>query len=122
MEEMVSMKLDKKRVKELNSPSTMAVESDAPEYPWGLEIRLESEALKKLEVDLKDYAIGDEVMVYAKCTVKELRQSERHGGGDSKTMELQITEMCMGEDGDMDEDGEVDWDDDSEHAAKKRGY
>lgn len=132
MMEMCNMKLDKKEME--SKAETMVVDSSAPEggpqYPWGLTVRLEKESLDKLGIDLADYSLGDIINLTAKCCVKELRQSE--GEGDqSKTVELQITDMGIEKEDDQDQgpdegdENSMGWDEEDakvDEKLRKRGY
>lgn len=67
------------------------------EYPWGLHITLNDDVIKKLAMAVPK--VGDEVMVTAKAKV--LSTSTREDGDESKsTVELQITDIGIGAEGD----------------------
>lgn len=86
---MVSMKMSAKEAKEYNSAE---ITSDAPEYPYGLCIRLDDDALEKLGITSLP-AVGTEMTIMAKVFVKSTSAYNRQGGEDHKDMELQITDM-----------------------------
>ena len=65
--------------------------SSVEEYPYGLEIRLEKETLKKLGIDVDDIAIGRKLIVEAIAKVTNLNKSLN----DSSSMSLQITDMAI---------------------------
>jgi hypothetical protein len=89
-ENMVSMKLSAKEAKAEVSPSAMK----APEYPWGLRLRLDEEALKKLGI--KDLpAVESTGEIYAKCYVSSASSSDSEGGGQHRSLELQITDLSL---------------------------
>lgn len=119
--DMTSMKLSNEEKKAMNGECcvTSSPVSDGPNYPWGLEIRLEKEAMDKLGLKAADYNVGDYVIVTARCCVKELRQSNRQGGKPSQTMELQIEEMSMTDDTESQKDEDLSWEDDRKTAEKK---
>ena len=127
---MVDMKLTPKERKKHNGDMAAPVPSEpsGPEYPWGLEVRLEDEALTKMGVDLSDYQIGDDVELYAKCKVIRLSQSQSTSKDKNRTLELQITDLCLepGEsDAEEDDNEDLDWTDSKQTAdrkLKKRGY
>jgi len=89
---MVSMKIDpkerEKRYAEMSQPS------DGPAYPYGLCLRLDDEAMKKLGME-KLPTVGKQVLVYALADVVEVRESESVVGGSSQSMELQITDLAI---------------------------
>ncbi|UPY96261.1 capsid staple protein [Pectobacterium sp. 21LCBS03] len=66
------------------------------EYPWGLHITLNDDVIKKLGMTVPK--VGDELMVTAKAKV--LSTSTREDGDESKsTVELQITDIGIGSEG-----------------------
>lgn len=83
-------KAEEKKWSGMEVPATSEVES----YPWGLEIRLETESLKKLGIDLNKFKIGQKVMITAETSVDEIRSSERRGE-DSSTLGLQIQKLAL---------------------------
>lgn len=64
------------------------------EYPYGLEIRLDDECLKKLGMDAMP-EIGATMTLTAKVKVTSMSQHSSEGGSD-RSMGLQITEMELG--------------------------
>lgn len=96
MPKLVSMKLDTKERKKMREPSVLA---DGPVYPWGLQLNLNEDVLDKLDVD--DGAmpkIGSEVLVAAKAKVTGVHSHDRESGK-QRSVELQITELGLGEAG-----------------------
>lgn len=68
---------------------------DAPEYPWGTEISLDTEQVEKFP-ELKDVSAGDELMAVIKVRVKRIQESETDdASGKEKrhSVDLQITDM-----------------------------
>jgi hypothetical protein len=65
-----------------------------PKFPWGLEIRLETAALKKLGKKAGDFTAGDELTIAAKAEVVGVSLDERQGFK-SETVTLQITAMDL---------------------------
>lgn len=64
---------------------------DMPMYPWGLELRLNDDIIKKLGVTLPD--VGGEVIITAKASITG-KNARKEADGDTKSsMELQITDM-----------------------------
>lgn len=66
--------------------------SDGPDYPYGLCLNLGADELDKLGVK-KLPAVGDEMHITAVCKVTRVSQSASEGGDDSKSVELQVTNM-----------------------------
>lgn len=85
---MQSMKLTPKEAK---AEASYESPDKAPEYPYGLSICLDEEALKKLGMkDLPD--VGGRMRLEALVTVCSKSQYENQGGADSN-LSLQITDM-----------------------------
>ena len=91
MQKLVSMKIDKKAREKMAEPSTLL--SDAPIYPYGLQLRLDEEALDKLGEDHLP-EVGGTVMVLAKAKVTSVSSNESDSGK-RRNVELQITDLCL---------------------------
>lgn len=97
---MVSMKkkpMSKRRLREMKS--NVAAEVEEPSYPWGLELSLEDEAIKKLGIDMENTMAGDTVTIVAKANVTSLSRRQNMNSGKNKTndsISLQITDMAYG--------------------------
>ena len=66
---------------------------DMSDYPYGLEVRLDKRALKKLGLtDLPD--VGTEMTLTAKVTVTMASERDSRGGKD-RDLSLQITSMSL---------------------------
>jgi hypothetical protein len=63
-----------------------------PRYPWGLELYLHDEVLKKLGMATLP-AVGTELVLQAKVHVTGVSMRERQGGEKSQTLDIQITSM-----------------------------
>lgn len=87
------MKMSKAEAKSEVSPSM-----DAPEYPYGLCLRLGKDEIAKLGIKVP--SIGDKFSISASAVVKSMSASSGEGG-DYASIELQITDM------DLDEDAET---------------
>lgn len=89
---LVDMKYTKAEAKE--EAAEYAVGSNAPEYPWGLQIRLEDEELKKLGVSsLPD--VGEEMTLTVTVKVTSVSENQYASGKTDRCVSLQITEMGM---------------------------
>lgn len=83
------MKMSESEQKAYASPTLMGGE---PLYPWGLQITLDDEALKKLGI--KDLPKLDEVLeIRCKAQVTGLHSRKEGNEGDDSCVNLQITEM-----------------------------
>jgi hypothetical protein len=87
---MKSLAFTKAEQKERNSPKAcMPYEGD--KYPWGLRLDLNSDVMKKLDVDSLPKT-GSEVTIRAKAKVVSTSINDREGKQE-KRMELQLVAM-----------------------------
>ena len=91
---LINMKRTKTEKKESTKDCAPCSSSSTEEYPYGLEIRLEKETLKKLGIDVDDIAIGRKLTVEATAKVTNLNKS-LSVSNDSSSMSLQITDMAI---------------------------
>jgi hypothetical protein len=82
-----------------NPPPDSAAEMSAiagcdkmPEYPWGLEVRLDDEGLAKLGLELPP--VGSVLMLTARVEVVET-SARASKEGENKGLTLQITDMGL---------------------------
>lgn len=96
MAKLKDMAYSKAEIKERNSPSkTLACDSyGGNKYPYGLCIRLDTEALKKLGLDQLPKP-GKTMTLTARVVVKSASLDERMDGKDHKSLELQIEAMAL---------------------------
>ena len=73
-----------------------AIESDEPQYPYGLCISLGKEELEKLGITALP-KVGGEMMITAKVCVVSTSTSERQGGDEESCVSLQITDLAIGD-------------------------
>ncbi len=69
-------------------------------YPYGLEISLHEDSIKKLGIILADCQVGDVGAVHAQVEIKSIRQSDRMNERTGKmemsqNLDLQITDMAF---------------------------
>lgn len=92
MADLKDMSLSDEERKTLFGDPGKPVEADGPEYPWGLEVRLDEVTLAKLGLDsLPDVGSGMALVAETKVTGASMR--EREGRAASKDVTLQITRM-----------------------------
>lgn len=92
------MKMTKKEAKDLYGPQPEAVTSGksvGPKYPYGLEVRLEKESMKKLGISVEGLKAGQMVDVVAKAKVVSIRTSDSADGGKDNSVELLLTKMAV---------------------------
>ena len=75
------------------SGSPTAGDNDAPQYPYGLEIQLDDDALKKLGLALP--SVGYTFMITALATVTRVGSSQVQDGDKEESTSLQITDMQL---------------------------
>lgn len=93
-----SMKLSKSDRESASKQAESMIER--PAYPYGLCLRLDNEALEKLEIgELPE--VGSKMTVLATVEVSATSQHDVAGGSPNKTLELQITDMALGADLDV---------------------
>lgn len=92
---MVSLKRTAKEVKERNLPTPDMSEGD--KYPWGLQIRLDKDTLKKLGMDASKWPSQKTGEFKAKFFVSESTFHPSLKGDPDQRLELQITDMEIGE-------------------------
>lgn len=94
---LANMKMKPREQKEMATESPAI---DAPVYPWGLQVRLDEESLDKLDMDTLP-KVGGELMLTAKVRVVGVSSnehvSEKGGKHQHKSVELQITDMALGD-------------------------
>lgn len=72
------------------------IDRDEPRYPWGLCLSLGKDELEKLGITALP-KVGGEMMITAKATVKSTSAYETQGEGTDMRLELQITDMEIGQ-------------------------
>jgi hypothetical protein len=88
---MINMKQQPKR-----EEMAGAIESDEPRYPYGLCISLGKEELTKLGITSLP-KVGSEMLIHAKSVVKSTSAYDTQGEGQDMRVELQITDMGIGQ-------------------------
>jgi hypothetical protein len=99
---LTSVKLDPKK----KDDSTKVCEPccgdpSKPEFPWGMQITLETEQIKKLG-GLSDFDIDDKVTIKATGSIIELNKEKRQGGNDRNTVRIQIEAIALSSDSEFD--------------------
>lgn len=86
-----SMKIDRKK-SEKAGPS---ISMDEAMYPYGLEVRLDTDALKKLGLADALPKVGKGMKLEAMVDVTSVSENDRKGGGKSCSVTLQITDLGL---------------------------
>ena len=90
---LVSMKMSKKEAEAETKPSP----DDLPAYPWGLNIHLGDDEIKKLGAE--DLKAGDEVSITCVAKVTGSSSNQSLLGESHNCIDLQITEMEISSNG-----------------------
>jgi len=94
---LIDMKLPKKTKKELKGEYPSVRQENQDRWPYGLQLRFETEQVE-LMPSLKDYKVGDKIIVMAEASVTEVRMSETQSTDKDKktryTVELQIEQVA----------------------------
>lgn len=88
-----SMKLDTS-AQEKMAPPSVADGGDRPLYPWGLEVRLETEALETLGLADNLPEVGKGMKLEALVDVTSVSENDNRGGK-SCSVTLQITDLGL---------------------------
>ena len=93
---LIDMKLPKKSKEELKNECCVSPSYQQDRWPYGLQLRFETEQVEKMP-SLKDYKVGDKVIVSAEAVVTEVRMSETQSTDKDKqtryTIELQLQQV-----------------------------
>ena len=94
--QLTDVKLPKKTKEELKNGCSPYISDQQDRWPYGLQLRFETEQIEKMP-SLKNYKIGDKIIVNAEAVVTEVRMSENQSTDKNKqfshTVELQIQQI-----------------------------
>lgn len=88
---LTNLKLTKKEKKDTTDAPSLAGTSS---YPYGLEVRLETESINKLGLNIQSFKIGEKVKIEADTEVIEISNNESEDGN-RKTIRLQIQNLGL---------------------------
>lgn len=91
---LVNMKMSPEEAREQYGSS---IASDAPEYPYGLSITLDEEAIAKLGFPALPQ-VDQTMMITARVKVQRVSSVDTSGGEKEQSLCLQITDMEVGAD------------------------
>lgn len=92
MTKLTSMKMSEKQAKEYMGVAPSA--GDAPKYPYGLCLYLDTDTLKKLGMS-EPPAVGSKMTIVANVEVVSVGMSQQRDGDKETRAELQITDMAV---------------------------
>jgi len=72
--------------------ATQPLKDNGPQYPYGLQVRLDEESIKKLGIQLP--AVGDKMKLVAVAEVYSV-SDHKSVYGQNRAIELQITDMAL---------------------------
>lgn len=83
-----------KMEKKSTSPEVAADTYEEPEYPYGLEISLEEESMKKLGLDIDDFSVDNKVDMICQGEITRTHESSGREHSNS-SVSIQITRIAM---------------------------
>lgn len=89
---LIDVKLPKKTKAELKTECQPIGYGDEDRWPYGLQIRFEKEQIAKMP-EVAELKVGDTVNVSGIGKVTSVRISERRGGKDDHSVEIQIEQV-----------------------------
>ncbi|MCK9370113.1 hypothetical protein M0R04_09435 [Candidatus Dojkabacteria bacterium] len=92
--ELTDMKLPKISKDSITKNPVPSNYEDRDRWPYGLKLHFESDQVKSLP-SLKDYKVGDRVMVMAEACVIDIRMSERQSGTEDHSIGMQIEKIAV---------------------------
>lgn len=94
---LVSLKLSPKEAKTEGALGAVPAGSSdrGPKYPYDTRVRLGTEELKKLGIDIGDYRAGQKCDITAKAEVIGTSTRQRQGDDDHQELELQLTDIAI---------------------------
>ncbi len=93
--ELKSMKLSASERSDYSVGAVTAPVPDEPSYPYGLCIYLDKSSLEKLGISMLPQ-VGQRVTIHAAAYVKSVSQTTHDGGEDSRSVDIQITDLSVG--------------------------
>lgn len=99
MTKMVSLKMTETEAKSdygLGTPMTPSeTRKNLPRYPYDTKLRLTTDTLKKLGIDVGDYPSGTRCTITAQAEVTSTELRESQAGGERAEICLQITDIAI---------------------------
>lgn len=86
--------------KRKDAGETCSIEAIAPDFPYGLTIRMDGDELDKLKINTLP-TVGTDMVITAKVKITRVSQSAststKGDADESRCVEMQITDMAIGE-------------------------
>lgn len=89
---LTDLKLTKKESKEMDMPVTAGKAQAREKYPWGLNLELNTESLKKLKLDVSKRKVGEKVKMIVVGEVTNVRNEEDYRG-DHSSLTIQMQKL-----------------------------
>lgn len=91
---LASMKIDQNAREEKYKLAETSAAPDGSQYPYGLQLQLDDEALDKLGIETLPRP-DTEIVVYARATVTSVSSNASTGGEKRRSVSLQITDLSL---------------------------
>jgi len=92
----------------MTSPETksleVAEETTGEHYPYGMCLYLDDLTLEKMGMKASDFTVGEELAIMGMGKVTGVSMREREGGESYSTVDIQITEVALAEEGEVEEE------------------
>jgi hypothetical protein len=104
MGDLINMALPKPKKGEKDKGESCAAcdPGKEPKYPWGLELRLGDDEIKKLGLKIKDFDTDTVVRITAKAECTRVSEDDTRNNGKSQTIAFQVTDMSIVREGEDD--------------------
>ena len=89
----IAKQLTDMKIPKPKKTTSSSVEPSYSPYPWGLQITLEKESLKKLGIKISDFKLGEKVIIAGEAIILALRQTIEEVDNNKERIELQIIKM-----------------------------
>ena len=86
---------DLKRTKKEMKGTDSIEPSEGNPYPWGTQLRLDSEQLKKLKIDVSKLKAGASIYIRGEGCVTRIESSDSSEGGKRESLEIQIEKLAL---------------------------
>lgn len=95
MAKLTDMALPKPKKGDTEGAGIVAAPGREPKYPWGLELRLGDEEIKRLGLKPKDFDTDTVVQIIAKAECTRVSEEDTRNGGKTQSLTFQVTHMSI---------------------------